>query len=206
MKQFVITDGMDDAGVARWLAERLAARFAGSDEPVVIAMPGGNTPFPIIAELLRLALPWRRLTVWPTDDRAVPEDHPASNTGALRAAFAGSGARIISLHETAAVPRFALAWVGLGADGHVASLFASSGPRPDDPRSVVRLTPDPLPPEAPFARISLTIPALLNSGELLVVARGEEKRAVLEGACDGGGDLPIARLLGAATQPVTVFA
>ena len=203
--QAVIREGVDDAGVARWLAERLAARFSDSDGPVAIAVPGGSTPFPIIAELLRSPLPWSRLTVWPTDDRAVPEDHPASNTGRLRTAFEGCGARVATLREREAVPHFALAWLGMGADGHIASLFPGSDPRPDDPRPIVRLTPDPLPPEAPFARISLTIPALLNSDALVLVARGEEKRAILEGAVRGDSDLPIARLIAAATQPVTCF-
>jgi 6-phosphogluconolactonase len=44
----------------------------------------------------------------------------------------------------------------------------------------VRLTPDPLPPEAPFDRLSLTIPALLDSDALLFVIRGADKRALFE--------------------------
>jgi 6-phosphogluconolactonase len=67
------------------------------------------------------------------------------------------------------------------------------------------LTPDPLPPEAPFDRITLTIPALLDSDELLFVIRGAEKRAMFEAAARGENDLPVARLLAAAGQPVTCF-
>ena len=70
---------------------------------------------------------------------------------------------------------------------------------------IVRLTPDPLPPEAPFDRISLTIPALLASAALLFVIRGEEKRAIFEQALVGKHDFPVARLLGAAKQPVICF-
>jgi 6-phosphogluconolactonase len=103
------------------------------------------------------------------------------------------------------VPRFALAWLGMGADGHIASLFPNTDPRAEDPRRIVRLTPDPLPPEAPFDRISLTIPALLNSDELAFVIRGADKRAVLDAALAGKSDLPVARLLAAATQQVTCF-
>jgi 6-phosphogluconolactonase len=62
-----------------------------------------------------------------------------------------------------------------------------------------------LPPEAPFDRITLTIPALTNSDALMFVIRGDDKRAVLEAAVKGEHDLPIARLLGAATQKVTCF-
>ena len=50
-----------------------------------------------------------------------------------------------------------------------------------------------------------TIPALLDSEELLFVIRGEEKRALFEAAARGENDLPVARLLRAARQPVTCF-
>ncbi len=103
------------------------------------------------------------------------------------------------------VPHFALAWLGMGGDGHIASLFPNTDPRPDDPQPMRMLTPDPLPPEAPFDRITLTIPALLDSDELLFVFRGEERRALFEQAVRGEHDLPVARLLGAAHQPVTCF-
>jgi 6-phosphogluconolactonase len=93
----------------------------------------------------------------------------------------------------------------MGGDGHIASLFPNTDPRVDDPLPVRRLTPDPLPPEAPFDRISLTMPSLLASDELLLVMRGAEKRAVFDAAARGDSDLPIARLLSAAHQPVTCF-
>ena len=82
-----IIEGADDATVADWLAERLAMRCAQAPGPVTVTVPGGATPFPIVEDLLARELPWNRLVVWPNDDRAVPEDHPASNTGKLRALF-----------------------------------------------------------------------------------------------------------------------
>src|SRR3546814_443308 len=103
------------------------------------------------------------------------------------------------------VPHFALAWLGMGGDGHVASLFPNTDPRADDPLAIRRVTPDPLPPEAPFKRITLTIPALLKSDELLFVIRGDDKRAIFEAAMRGESDLPIARLLAASRQEVTCF-
>src|SRR5690606_4963640 len=102
-------------------------------------------------------------------------------------------------------PFFALAWLGMGADGHIASLFPNTDPQVHDSARVRRIVPDPLPPEAPFERITLTIPALLHSRELLFVIRGADKRAVFEAAAAGGNDLPVARLLGAAAQRVTCF-
>lgn len=204
--KITIIEGADDGAVAAWLADRLAARFDSTSGPVSITVPGGSTPFPIIARLLERDLPWARLTVWPNDDRIVAEDHPASNTGKLRALFDPAGAEVVTLNEMEAVPPFAFAWLGMGADGHIASLFPNTDPRADDARQVARLTPDPLPPEAPFDRISLTIPALLASEELVFVIRGADKRAVFDAAAAGESDLPVARVLAAARQAVVCFA
>src|SRR5690606_26008156 len=96
-------------------------------------------------------------------------------------------------------------WLGMGGDGHIASLFPNTDPRADDPRRIRHLTPDPLPPEAPFDRVTLTIPALLDSDALLFVIRGDDKRAVFEAAVRGASDLPVGRLLAAAQQHVTCF-
>lgn len=202
----MIIENASDAEIAGWLAERLGEALGRSAAPVAITVPGGSTPFPIIAELLKIDLEWPRLTVWPNDDRIVPEDDPASNTGKLRAAFDPSGAEVVTLTIMEQVPHFALAWLGMGADGHIASLFPNTDPRADAAQPIVRLTPDPLPPEAPFDRISLTLPALLDTDELALVIRGADKRAVFDAAVAGGNDLPIARLLAAAPCPVTCFA
>ena len=64
---------------------------------------------------------------------------------------------------------------------------------------------DPLPPEAPFDRLSLTIPSLTDSDEIMFVIRGADKRAVFDAAVQGENDLPIARLLKAARHKVTCF-
>ena len=200
-----IIEGAADAAIADWLKQRLEAALSAGEAPVAIAVPGGSTPFPILALLAQAPLDWRRVTVWPGDDRLVPEGHPASNTGRIRALLEPAGAEVVALSEMEQVPHFALAWLGMGSDGHIASLFPNADPRADDPHKVRRLTPDPLPPEAPFDRITLTIPALLDSGELLFVIRGGDKRALFEAAARGENDLPVARLLAAARQPVTCF-
>ena len=194
-----------DADIARWLAARLAAALAATPGDIAITVPGGATPFPILAELARVPLDWRRIVVWPGDDRVVAPDHPASNVGRIRALLEPAGARIVPLTEGAVPPRFALAWLGMGTDGHIASLFPNTDPRAGDPLSVRRLTPDPLPPEAPFDRLSLTIPALVAADGLVFVIRGAAKRALFEQAATGANDLPVARLLAAAAGPVTCF-
>ena len=205
MENLTIIEGQGDAAIADWLASQLRERMDQSDGPVTITVPGGSTPFPIMEKLLDHELDWTRLVVWPGDDRIVSEDHAASNTGKLRKLFEPAGAEVVTLNEMEGVPPFALAWLGMGADGHVASLFPNTDPKVDDARPVVRLTPDPLPPEAPFDRISLTMPSLLASDRLVFVLRGAEKRSVLDQAIAGDHDLPIARLLAAARQPVTCF-
>lgn len=206
MAEVAIIEGADDATIAEWLAGRLATALAADERRVAIAVPGGATPFPILVELVNRPLEWKRVVVWPGDDRLVPEDYPASNTGRIRALFEPVGAEVATLGPVERTPHFALVWLGMGGDGHVASLFPSADPRADDPQRVRRLTPDPLPPEAPFERITLTIPALLDTDELVFVIRGREKRALFEAAARGENDLPVARLLAAARQPVTCFA
>lgn len=207
MNAVTMIENADDADVAAWLGNVLNGALAACEGPVAITMPGGSTPFPILARLADTCpIDWSRLEVWPGDDRIVAEDHPASNVGRIRRALEPLGARVIALSEDARTPHFALTWLGMGGDGHIASLFPNTDPRADDPLPVRRLVPDPLPPEAPFARLSLTIPALLDSDAVVLVMRGADKRAVFDAALAGRNDLPIARLLRAARRPVTCFA
>jgi 6-phosphogluconolactonase len=207
MKDVTIIDGADTAAIADWLA----ARLAGSRAPP-ITIPGGSTPFPILADLIarhRTRVDWESLAVWPNDDRIVPEDHEASNTGKIRALFTPTGASIAALTEDAVPPHFALTWLGMGPDGHIASLFPNTDPKADDPQAIRRLTPDPLPAHAPFDRITLTLPALAETDAIVFTLGGAaDKRAVFEGALRGDHDLPVARLLRLAAArgiPVTVF-
>ncbi|WAT17631.1 6-phosphogluconolactonase [Aurantiacibacter sp. MUD11] len=200
----IIEDSSDDY-IATFIEAVLRSNLTEHAETVAISVPGGSTPFPIMEKLVRADLDWSRVAVWPGDDRVVPEDHPASNTGKIRQLFEPVGATVATLNEMEQVPHFALVWLGMGADGHIASLFPNTDPQFDDPQMVRRLTPDPLPPEAPFDRVTLTIPALLNSDALMFVIRGDDKRAVFDAAVAGEHDLPVARLLGAAMQQVTCF-
>ncbi len=199
-----IIDNASDAAIADWIEHRLTqALAAGCD--IAVTVPGGSTPVPILAELAGRDIDWTRISIWPGDDRIVPEDHAASNVGRIRALLEPVGARIVPLAEGVAPPHFALTWLGMGDDGHIASLFPNTDPQADDPQTVRRITPDPLPPEAPFDRLSLTIPALINCDAVMFVMRGADKRALFEAALAGEHDLPIARLLNASSAPVTCF-
>ncbi|MEO5706753.1 MAG: 6-phosphogluconolactonase [Alteraurantiacibacter sp.] len=193
------------ADIALWLEQHLHAALTATKGEIAITVPGGSTPFPILEAMAAGAVDWSRIAVWPGDDRIVPEDHPASNVGRIRAVLEPLGARVVPLAEDAVPPHFALTWLGMGADGHVASLFPNVRPRADDRQKVRRIKPDPLPPEAPFDRLSLTIPALVDCDQLLFVIRGEKKRALFEAGGRREHDLPVAHLLAAATCPITCF-
>lgn len=198
-------------GVISWAARADADAVADHIGAVIsqpgdhcLAVPGGTTPLPIFDLLSRRRLPWDRVSLMLTDDRIVPQDHPASNQGKLSAAFDTTAAAIITLTQDAPPPAFDLVWLGMGSDGHIASLF----PNIDlslAQAQVVRTLPDPLPPEAPFERLSLNITALANAREIILVIRGDEKKHVLKEAIAGTHDLPISRLLGVARCPITIF-
>lgn len=195
-----------DTQIADWLAERLTAMLAQREGTLAITVPGGSTPFPILRELATRELDWARIEIWPGDDRLVPADHEASNYGRLAQAMEPTGARVVPLSCDTTPPHFALAWLGMGTDGHVASLFPNTDPQVDDDVMVRRLTPDPLPPEAPFERVTLTLPKLLSAEALVFVMRGADKLALFEAAARGENDLPVARLLGHARGEIACFA
>ena len=201
-----IIDLASDSRIADWVEARLnLALKAAGDKPIAISVPGGSTPFPIFADLVDRDLDWSRISVWPGDDRIVPEDNTASNVGRIRAILEPAGAKVVALSEQAEPPHFALVWLGMGADGHVASLFPNTDPQADAADKIIRITPDPLPPEAPYDRLSLTIPALINGDALMFVIRGAAKRSLFEAAARQENDLPVARLLKAWGKPVTCF-
>ncbi|RPF72177.1 6-phosphogluconolactonase [Aurantiacibacter spongiae] len=205
MAEIEIIEDAADEEIADFLVRSLSGALAATDQPVAISVPGGSTPFPILELVAKAEIDWARVTVWPGDDRVVPEDHEASNAGKIRALLEPAGAEVVALTVMEQVPHFTLVWLGMGADGHIASLFPNTDPRIDDPAPVRRLTPDPLPPEAPFDRITLTMPSLLDTDLLMFVIRGGDKRATFDAAAAGESDLPVARLLGAARQKVTCF-
>ena len=205
MNSVRLIENADDSEIATWIETRLNRFLGERDGPVTVALPGGSTPPPIIRKLVERDFDFSRLVVWPGDDRQVPADHEASNEGMLRNLFEPAGTEVVTLTIMEQVPQFDLVWLGMGSDGHIASLFPNTDPEGDDPEPIRRLIPDPLPDDAPYARVSLTIPSLTNTKELMLVVRGREKRRILDEAIAGKNDLPIARLLKAAEQPVTCF-
>lgn len=193
-------DPGDLAAVAARIADAVARPGAKR-----IAMAGGSTPAKVLEILAARNLDWAGTTIVPTDDRQVPPDHPASNFGALRKAFAGTAAKVVPLIEGERPERFDLVWLGMGADGHIASLFPRMCAEPCRRRRVIAITPIPLPPEAPFARLSLNRKALAATKEIILVVTGRAKRAVIDHAMAGGDSLPVSDILRGNGPPVTIY-
>ncbi|WP_114226742.1 MULTISPECIES: 6-phosphogluconolactonase [Sphingomonas] len=192
----------------------------------LIALPGGNTPKPIFAKLAKQKLPWKQTTIIPTDDRLVEMSDEKSNIRLIAQSFISTGARVFP--TASMIPDYKLAgnsadakladlrwppdlvWLGMGEDGHTASIFP--GPDLEDAlnapkaRRMVGVMPDPLPPEAPVARVTLTRAAILSARAILITITGEKKKVLLEQAIADGhsSKLPIGRVLAEAEQPIDI--
>lgn len=198
-------------------AEALASRGRA-----VLALAGGRTPLPVYRQLAGCPLDWTRVTLLPTDERCVPHDHRDCNLRELTAAFAAArGVRTEALtspdgdpDRSESVARAALARhpepfdavvLGMGADAHTASLFPGApqlGAALDRTLRIdaCRIDPQPLPPDAPYPRITLTVPRLLRARSLHLVITGAHKRDVLRQAIASADPQrhPIAAILHAA--------
>ena len=192
----------------------------------LIAVPGGSTGPAIFPKLAAQKLPWKKVAIIPTDDRLVPMDDDRSNVRAIAKTFLPLGARVVPIATEIADHKLAgnsadarlqdlpwspdLTWLGMGSDGHTASIFTGADLQDalDAPkaRRAVGVMPDPMPQDAPVARVTLTRASILSSRTVLITIAGEEKRRVLEQAIADGqsSKLPIGRVLAEAEQPIDI--
>ncbi|MBC6983440.1 6-phosphogluconolactonase [Caulobacter sp. 17J80-11] len=198
----------DREALAETVAESVAHTLLEAIERrgrAFVAFAGGSTPAPAYARLVEHPrLDWGKVVVTLTDERIAPAGHPARNEGLLEP-FRSKGANFVPLEDEAAIakmPEFDSVLLGMGADGHTASLFPGADELeaamdPHGQRAVLRITPAELPPEAPFARLTLTVPRLARTRCCNIMITGEAKKAIAEDAVKNGDpcDPPIRGVL-----------
>jgi len=218
---FTSREALADAA-ADAVSERLAARGPGA-----LVAAGGSTPGPIFDRLSRRTLPWEDLTVTLTDERWVDPSSDDSNEKLVRGRLLvdeAAKATFLPLKgpgptpeadaeradaRLATLPSRAVVLLGMGADGHVASLF------PGAPELVVGLDPDaerlcipvPRPGLAPFVpRLTLTARAILRGELIILTVTGDGKRALIDRiAGDPAYAPPAATFLRQNRCPMRVF-
>jgi len=215
----------DDAAVLqRAFADEFTAQAAeiiARRGRFIVALPGGSVAITFLPVLAGLTVDWAHIDLFWIDERAVPPDHPDSNYGiASRLLLTPARVPASRIHrmygelpelEQAArrasdelksvagdPPRLDLALVGVGADGHVASIFPSlsaeaRGAKADAPLDPVIAVHDA--PKPPPRRLTMTLPVLANAGIVVVAAFGAAKAEAMRDAIGASDRTPVARLL-----------
>ena len=198
------------------LTEALAAMGRAA-----LVVSGGTSPVEFFHALRRLPLAWERVTIIPSDERVVPLDHPDRNEAMIRrellqgpaaaATLRGllpPGGATDSLAEIAEALPASIDGVvlGIGADGHTASLFPDSPELDTALRSAEALALLSVPSQG-MQRVSLTPSALLASRRIDLLFFGREKRAVFEAAAEEGplAEIPLRFVLHQSTVPVQAY-
>lgn len=207
-------------GLADYTTETLRNALSKSSE-VSLVVPGGSTPRHYLPVLARCALPWDNITITLSDERWVDSHDEASNERLITTHFLAhvpSTPRFIGLktpHHTpdaaihavhqrlAQLPLpFSLTLLGLGEDGHIASLFP--GMNPDLPAVHHCIAVEP--PIAPSPRISLSLKTLADSEQIALVVVGRSKRQLLDRLNEQPDpQIPLVWLLQRRQSPIVVF-
>ncbi|RBI82868.1 6-phosphogluconolactonase [Rhodosalinus halophilus] len=198
-----IVEYVDPELMAIDLANRLAGELRAAlshSGRVLFAVPGGSTPGPVFDALCAAQIDWASVDVLLTDERWVRPDHPRSNTRLVRERLLvdrAARATLLPMYQPTDTPEAAVARVieaitphlpiavlllGMGEDGHVASLFPGSegleAALAEDAPPVVALRP----PEAEEPRLTLTRPVLDGALSKHLAITGAAKREALERA------------------------
>ena len=204
-----------------------ASRAQGAQSPFTLVLPGGSTPqllFRMLAAGDAGAIPWQSVHAFWGDERCVPPDDPQSNFGLARALLlsrvpipedhihrplaerdpADAAARyaeeIANCLRLGADewPAFDLALLGLGEDGHTASLFPDGRTLKD-----CRLAAAVYVPSLDAHRITLTLPVLERARRLLFLVSGKQKASILRRVLEDAGRRLAAQIL--ARLPTTTW-
>lgn len=224
LKTFSSTTELDEQ-LSKDVADRLRAAI-DTKGTAILCVSGGSTPLNFFTLLSQQALDWDKVTVTLADERWVPPEHPDSNQKLVqdhliknKAAAAkllpiyNDAPRAISgeqvCHEVfSRLGQFDVVVLGMGTDGHTASLFPQAtrleeGLNMDSTRQAIGI--DPI--TAPHERMSLTMPRLLRSDQIIVHITGDVKKELLEQAMrlDDVRELPIAAILQQDLVPTAVY-
>ena len=190
-----------------------AAADAIADRGVFhLVLSGGTTPLAAYQRLATSEQHWRHWTLYYGDERCVPADDPLRNS--LQVAATGLAGRVgrhlpipaeqgcaraaaAYAQQLAAVDQFDLVLLGLGEDGHTASLFPGHV-WPDAPVFVVDDSPKP-----PAQRVTLGVQTLQNCRAMLVLVTGANKATAVQKWRDGEA-LPIAQVIGDRVADVVI--
>lgn len=195
--------------VAAAFAERVITSFHNrAHDTFSLALSGGATArrcYETLAEQASGKIDWWKVDVYWSDERCVPHDHEDSNYRLAREALldrvgAANATHLMRCAEGSDpyqlrlgdLGRIDLIHLGMGADGHTASLFPGSEALDADPGRLVAMTEDPLG-VAPYQRMSLTLGGISRANLVVVTVEGEAKADALA-AVAAGEDLPAARI------------
>ena len=198
MAGFGLTRKMKVMTLADELAETLNSRIA-SNSVASIALSGGSSPIALYRELSMEAIDWHRVTVTLIDDRKVPTDHQDSNQRLVKETlFRGraASAKFVGLEEWPTNQSPDIGILGMGADGHFASLFPAmldidEAFNSEAAHTVISTAPMGNP---KISRITMNLSMILSIQTRILLIVGEKKKSILQKALVSN-DLPIARLL-----------
>ena len=216
------------------LAEALAdavlhrMRQALDDHDVVhMAVSGGTTPHCFFQALSKRPFAWDKVCITLVDERWVPDTDSRSNARMVRGQLLQNHASIAEFHDLYCGTKtpeqgvnetmrlvggiaysLDVAVLGMGLDGHTASLFPAGDRLTQalDPRSAMIFVPMNAP-DLEDARLTMTVPGLLNADALFLHIEGPEKRAVLDEALKEGPieDMPVRALINHPEKIVSVY-